>query len=81
METSSTSTTLVQSWRIDTDSRTTTLAWLRIREVVQLDCAYLLPTNTFIGDECFQAGENDGETNSLDLVDLRFLFKLDLVEI
>jgi len=60
MEASSTSTTLVQLWRISVDSPTTTLGWLRIRDVIQPGCAYLLPTTTFIGDECFQAGENDG---------------------
>jgi len=43
------------------DSPTTTLAWLRICDVFRPGCVYLLPTTTFIRDECFQVAENDGE--------------------
>ena len=46
--------------------------------MVQLGCAYLLPTTTFIGMNVFKSGRMMGETNDLDLANLRFLFKLDL---
>jgi len=42
-----------------------------MHDVVRPSCVYLVPTTTFIGDECFQTEENDGESNGLDLVDLK----------
>jgi len=39
-----------------------------MHDVVRPDCAYFLPITTFIGDECFQAGENDEELTGSDLV-------------
>jgi len=35
----------------------------------------LLLTTAFIENECFEAGENDGESNSYDLLDLEFIFE------
>ena len=49
--------------------------------MIQPGYTYLLRTTTFIRDECFQDRENDGETNGLDSVDLRFLFKLDQIDV
>ena len=39
------------------------LGLIEHRDVIRPDCAYLPLTTTFIGDECFQAEENDGESN------------------
>ena len=54
VSTSSTSTTLVQSWRNDANSPITTLAWLRIRDVVQPTFYLLLHSS---GMNVFKPGE------------------------
>jgi len=41
---------------------------VKIRDMVLPGCAYLLTTTTFIGDECFQAGDNDGKSDGSDLL-------------
>ena len=51
---SSTSTTMIQIWCINVDITTTTLALLRIRDVVQFNPVVLaLVTTAFTGHECF----------------------------
>ena len=76
----STSTTLIQPRCISSNSPTTILAWLRNRDVVQFHLVVLilyLPLHSS-GMNVSKPGRMMGETNSLDLVDLEFLFKLDL---
>jgi len=49
-----------------------------MRDMVQPDCAYLIPTTTFIRDECFQTGNNDEASNGPDLAKFRIYLILDL---
>ena len=47
----------------------------------QPGCGYLVLVATFIGDECFQVGENDGESDSSNLLVFIQISYLDLKKI
>jgi len=74
------STTLVQLGCISVDSLTTTLARLRTRDAVQSHQVVLILYVPLHSSEMnvSKLGRMMRETNSLDLVYLRFLFKLNM---